>query len=40
MEVSGQFHDLAGLPPGIERLVPIRQEDGWVLPVLFTIKFL
>jgi hypothetical protein len=29
MEVSGQLHALAILPPGKEPLVPIGQEAGW-----------
>jgi len=30
MEISGQFHALAALPPGKEPLVPIGEEAGWV----------
>jgi hypothetical protein len=30
MEVSGQVHIPAALPPGKEPLVPIGQEAGWV----------
>jgi hypothetical protein len=29
MEVSGQFHAPAALPPGRETLVPIGEEAGW-----------
>jgi hypothetical protein len=29
MEVSGQHHTPAALPPGKEPLVPIGQEAGW-----------
>jgi hypothetical protein len=29
MEVSGQLHDPAALPPGKESLVPIRNDAGW-----------
>jgi hypothetical protein len=29
MEVSGQLHAPAALPPGKEPLVPIGQEAGW-----------
>jgi hypothetical protein len=29
MEVSGQLHAPAALPPGKETLVPIGQEAGW-----------
>jgi hypothetical protein len=30
MEMSGQIHDLATLPLGIETLVPYQWEVGWV----------
>jgi hypothetical protein len=30
MEVSGQLHAPAALLPGIEPLVPIGQETGWI----------
>jgi hypothetical protein len=29
MEVSGQLHDPAALPPGKKILVPIGEEAGW-----------
>jgi hypothetical protein len=29
MEVSGQFHAPAALPPGKEPLVPTGEEAGW-----------
>jgi len=29
MEVSGQLHASASLPPGKEPFVPIGQEAGW-----------
>jgi hypothetical protein len=29
MEVNGQLHSPAALPPGKYPLVPIGQEDGW-----------
>jgi hypothetical protein len=30
MEVSGQLHASAALPPGKESLVPVGYEVGWV----------
>jgi hypothetical protein len=35
MEVSGQLHAPAALPPGKELLVPIGQEGGWAPELLF-----
>jgi hypothetical protein len=36
MEVSGQIHDPATLPPRKEPLVPIGWEAGWVLEPVWT----
>jgi hypothetical protein len=39
MEVSGQLHALATLPPRKDPLVPIGEEAGWALePVWENIK--
>jgi hypothetical protein len=37
MEVSGQLHDLAALPPVKMRSMPIRQEAGWAAEVVWTL---
>jgi hypothetical protein len=37
MEVSGQLHAPATLPPGKEPLVPIGYEAGWALKLLWTL---
>jgi hypothetical protein len=34
MEVSGQLHAPAALPPGKEPLVTTRQEAGWALELV------
>jgi len=36
MEVSGQFHDPAALPPGNEPLVSIKKEAGWAPEPVWT----
>jgi hypothetical protein len=37
LEVSGQLHALAALPPEKEPQVPIGQEDGWNSEPVWTI---
>jgi hypothetical protein len=36
MEVGGQFHSLAALPPGEEPLVPTEKEAGWTQELVWT----
>jgi hypothetical protein len=37
MEVSGQLHDLAALPPGKESPVPIAYEAAWTPEPVWTL---
>jgi hypothetical protein len=38
VEVSGQLHALATLPPGKEPLVPIGWEAGWLPELVWTLQ--
>jgi len=39
MDVSGQLHTPATLPPGKEPMVPIRQKAGWTPEPFWTSRW-